>query len=61
MWYRVTPNKTQLSDALVEGHNSLALRFGTVTNAAEGIYRCTANNDLGVLVSSETHLTVKCM
>ena len=60
-WFRVTPNMEKISEGLYFGHNSLSIAFDAVSKNNEGLYRCTANNGLGVVVNSETHLSLKGM
>jgi len=58
-WYRLNPNTEKIVEDLTLGHNYLIIAFKAASKNDEGIYRCTANNDLGVVVNSETQLIVK--
>jgi len=48
-----------ISKDLVQGYNSLTITFAVVSQINKGIYRCMDNNGLGIVVDSETHLSVK--
>jgi len=56
--YRMTPLPVVIADNIVRGDNFLNHTFGGV-HAYEGVYRCTADNDLGVVVNSEVRLPEK--
>jgi len=43
-------------EGLTLGPNYLSIAVKAVLKNDEGLYRCTANNDLGVVVNSETQL-----
>ena len=59
-WYRVTQHMEEITENLIRGRNLLSYRMNVVSKKDKGVYRCTADNGLGVIVSSERSLDVAC-
>jgi len=59
-WYKVTPNPTIIQEDLFREHNSLNYRVTPGGHAYDDVYRCTADNGLGVVVNSELHFVTLC-
>ena len=57
-WYRVTSHFEEITENLVRGTNLLSYRMNAVSKKDNALYRCTADNGLGVIVSSERSLEV---
>jgi len=56
----VTPNPTIIQEDLFREHNSLNYRLTPGRHAYDDVYRCTADNGLGVVVNSELHFVTLC-
>ena len=54
-WYRLSPSLQVIVDNIIRGNNYVNYSITDVTNF-EGVYRCTADNGLGIVVNSETRI-----
>jgi len=59
--YRATSTLEEITQELVRGNNFLSYRVNLASKNDIGVYRCTADNGLGVIVSTERTLVVPCM
>jgi len=53
-WYRVTSKLKEITENLVRGTNFLSYRINAILKENNALYRCTADNDIGVIVSERS-------